>query len=123
MNIPLDEFLRCMEHTFGNMHDYNSMIQLLYEIHQKEHAIKQEIHINNDEPFKECFRCIPLPLLEEVHASLRDMLDAGAIQLSQSPWCNAVVLVQKKDGSLQFCIDFRLLNVRTKKDLYPLPRI
>ena len=57
------------------------------------------------------------------HASLRDMLEAGTIWPSQSPWCNAMVLVQKKDGSLQFCIDFRQLNMRTKKDSYPLPRI
>ena len=42
---------------------------------------------------------------------------------SQSPWCNAVVLVRKKDGTLRFCVDFRGLNVRTKKDSYPLPRI
>ena len=38
-------------------------------------AIEHEIHINGDEPFKECFRRIPPPLLEEVCASLRDMLD------------------------------------------------
>ena len=38
-------------------------------------------------------------------------------------WCNAVVLVQKKDGSLQFCIDFCHLNTHTKKDSYPLLRI
>ena len=31
-----------------------------------------------------------------------------------------MVLVWKKDGSLQFCIDFRYLNAQTKKDLYPL---
>ena len=42
-------------------------------------AIKHEIRLNNNEPFKECFRCIPPPLLEEVCASLRDMLEAGAI--------------------------------------------
>ena len=86
-------------------------------------AIEHEIHINDDEPFKEYFRRIPPPLLEEVHASLRDMLEASAIRPSQSPWCNAVVLVWKKDGSLQLCIEFRHLNVWTKKDLYPLPRI
>ena len=52
-------------------------------------AIEHMTRLNDDEPFKECFRCIPPPLLEEVHASL----EAGAIQPSQSPWCNAVVLV------------------------------
>ena len=86
-------------------------------------AIEHEIHIENDGPFKEWFRRIPLPLLEEVCASLRDMLEAGAIHLSQSPWCNAVVLVQKKDSTLCFCVDFRCLNTCTKKDSYPLPRI
>ena len=86
-------------------------------------AIKHEIHIDNSEPFKEWFRCIPPPLLEEVHASLQDMLDAGAIRLSQSPWCNVVVLVRKKDGTLHFCIDFRHLNAWMKKDSYPLPHI
>ena len=63
-------------------------------------AIKHEICLNDDEPFKEHFRCIPLPLLEEVQASIRDMLEACTIWPDQSPWCNAMVLVQKKDGSL-----------------------
>ena len=68
-------------------------------------AIGHEIHINNSEPFEEWFRCIPPPLLEEVYASLWDMLDTGAIHPSQSPWCNVVVLVRKKDGTLCFCVD------------------
>ena len=38
-------------------------------------------------------------------------------------WCNAVVLVRKKDGSLRFCIDFRKLNSLTVKDSHPLPRL
>ena len=42
MNISLDEMLRCMDHTFGNMHDYDSMIWSLYEIHQKEHETMEE---------------------------------------------------------------------------------
>ena len=51
------------------------------------------------------------------------MLDAGVIRPSNSPWCNAVVLVRKKDGSLRFCIDFRKLNSLTVKDSHPLPHI
>ena len=85
-------------------------------------AIKHEICIENSEPFKQ-FRHIPLPLLEEVHTSLWDMLEAGVICLSQSPWCNVVVLVRKEDGTLHFCVDFRCLNVQMKKDSYPLPHI
>ena len=84
-------------------------------------AIKHEIHIENDKPVKEQFQCIPPPLLEEVCTSLRDMLEAGAIRPSQSPWCNAVV--QKKDGTLHFCVDFRRLSTHMKKDSYPLPQI
>ena len=51
------------------------------------------------------------------------MLDAGVIWPSNSPWCNAVVLVRKKDGSLRFCIDFRKLNALTVKDSHLLPHI
>ena len=54
---------------------------------------------------------------------IQEMLDGGAIWPSQSPWCNAVVLVRKKDGSLRFCIDFHHLNAQTKKDAYPLPHM
>ena len=53
---------------------------------------------------------------------LWEMLESGAIQPRQSVWCN-VVLVRKKDGSLQFCIDFHCLNTHTKRDSCPLPRI
>ena len=59
-------------------------------------TVEHEIHIVDSEPFKERFRRIPPPLLEEVRASLRDMLDAGTIHPSQSPWCNAVMLIRKR---------------------------
>ena len=74
-------------------------------------------------PFKERFRRIPPPQLDEVREHLKLMLYAGVIRPSNSPWCNAVVLVRKKDGSLRFCIDFRKLNSLTVKDSHPLPRI
>ena len=79
-------------------------------------AIEHEICIENDKPFKKRFWGIPLPLLEEVCASLQDMLEAGVIHPSQSPWGNTVILVWKKDGTLHFCMDFRHLNACTNKD-------
>ena len=74
-------------------------------------------------PFKEHFCRILPPQLDEVREHLKLMLDAGVIWPSNSPWCNAVVLVRKKDGSLCFCIDFRRLNSLTVKNSHPLPRI
>ncbi|MCG8625304.1 MAG: reverse transcriptase, partial [Proteobacteria bacterium] len=85
-----------------------------------EHVI--ELLPGQDEPFKERFRRIAPHNVEEVRQHVQEMLDGGAIRPSQSPWCNAVMLVRKKDGSLRFCIDFRRLNARTKKDSHPIPR-
>ena len=85
-----------------------------------EHVI--ELLPEQDEPFKERFRRIVPQEVEEVHQHIQEMLDGGAIQPSQSPWCNAIVLVQKKDGTLRFCIDFRHLNACTKKDSYLIPK-
>ena len=85
-----------------------------------EHVIK--LLPGQDEPFKERFCRIAPHDVKEVRRHMQEMLDGGAIRPSQSPWCNTIVLVQKKDGTLQFCIDFQLLNARTKKDSYPIPR-
>ena len=87
------------------------------------HSTKHMIKETDDTPFREQFWWIPLPLVEEVQNHLQEMLKSGTITPSQSAWCNAVVLVRKKDGSLQFCIDFCHHNTYTKKDSYPLPRI
>ena len=62
-------------------------------------------------------------MVDEVRNHLREMLESGAIRPSQSVWCNAIVLVRKKDGGLWFCINFWCLNAHMKKDSYPLPQI
>ena len=86
-------------------------------------ATKHVIELMKDEPFKERFHWIAPPLVDKVCQHIQEMLDGSAIRPSQSPWCNAIVLVRKKDESLRFCIDFHRLNACTKKDAYPLPRM
>ena len=54
---------------------------------------------------------------------VKEMLEGGQIEPSDSPWASPVVLVMKKDGSKRFCLDYRWLNSLTIKDVYPLPRI
>ena len=84
---------------------------------------KHKIRVVDDEPFKEQFWRISPPMVDEVQAHVKDMLEVGTVCPSQSPWCNAVVLVCRKEEGLHFCIDFHKLNARTMKDSYLLPQI
>ena len=85
-------------------------------------ATKQKIVLKDPDtpPFKERFCRISPPQVDEVREHLKLLFDAGVVQPSNSPWCNTVVLVGKKDGSPHFCIDFRRLNALTVKNSHPL---
>jgi predicted aspartyl protease len=58
-----------------------------------------------------------------IYDNVQEMLKNNIIEQSRSPWASPVVLVNKKDGSIRFCVDYRKLNQSTKRDVYPLPRI
>ncbi len=60
---------------------------------------------------------------QEIHSQVTDLLSKGLIEPSVSPYRAPVLFVQKKDGSLCMCIDYRALNKITVSDRYPLPRI
>ncbi|CEL53441.1 Retrotransposable element Tf2 155 kDa protein type 1 OS=Schizosaccharomyces pombe (strain 972 / ATCC 24843) GN=Tf2-1 PE=4 SV=1 [Rhizoctonia solani AG-1 IB] len=53
---------------------------------------------------------------------LEDELKAGKICPSKSPISSPVMFVPKKDGSRRLVVDYRKLNARSKKNVYPLPR-
>ena len=55
--------------------------------------------------------------------AVKDMLEAGVIERSRSPWSFPRVIVKKKDGGPRFCVDFRKLNAITKPMAVPLPLI
>jgi hypothetical protein len=86
-------------------------------------VVTHVIRLIKDEPF----RIRPYHLSEDkkraLYECVGEMLATGVIERSDSDYCSPVVLVKKKDGTVRFCTDYRRLNLLTKDEAAPLPRI
>ncbi|XP_039033835.1 uncharacterized protein LOC120169792 [Hibiscus syriacus] len=79
--------------------------------------------VPNAEPLARApYRMAP-PELKEMRRQLKDLLNAGYIRPSKSPYGASVLFQKKHDGSLRMCIDYRVLNKLTVKNKYPIPLI
>jgi hypothetical protein len=73
-------------------------------------------------PF-EPIRALDENRLRALREYLETNLEWGWIRESTSPAGTPIHFVQKKDGSLRLCVDYRGLNAITVKDRIPLPLI
>lgn len=85
--------------------------------------VKHRIDLLNDVPFKQKHRRIPPSMIKEVRQHIEQLLAGDIIRPPKSPWTSNVVLVRKKNEKLRLCVDYRMLNDRTVKDSYALPRM
>ena len=84
-------------------------------------CIEHSIELVSQKPVK--LKPYPLPFASQqiVSEEVDNMLKAGVISPSTSPYSSPIVLVKKKEGTTRFCIDFRRVNGLTVPDAAPIP--
>ena len=88
----------------------------------KSGLLEHAIDTGDCKPVKQPTRRVTPYQREVMDQQLEELLAAGRIEPSQSPWSSPMVLARKHDGTYRMCIDYRKLNQLTKKDAIPLPR-
>jgi hypothetical protein len=83
-------------------------------------SVTHSIGTGNEQPVKLKMRRTPLGFQEEEEKQLNKMLEAGVVEPSSSNWASAPVLIKKKDNTVRWTVDFRILNHKTAKDCFPL---
>ncbi|XP_067251708.1 uncharacterized protein [Chanodichthys erythropterus] len=86
-------------------------------------GVKDHIRLSDSKPFRERSRRIAPADIEDVRRHLQELLAAGIIKESRSPYASPIVVARKKNVRIRMCIDYRTLNSRTVPDQYTMPRI
>ena len=81
------------------------------------------IETGGPHPVRAKYGRVPPQAAQEINNQIHQILGNGIIRPSSSPWASRVIIVQKKDGTTRFAIDYRELNDLTKKDSYPIPEM
>ena len=72
--------------------------------------LQLNIELTDPTPVQKNYNSVPPPLHREVKDYILDLVNKGWIQKSLSSYSSPMVCVQKKDGYLRLCIDYRALN-------------
>ena len=69
--------------------------------------VSHTINTGDNPPIQQPVRRTPFALHEKMEELMQNMMAQGVIQHSSSPWASPLVIVEKRDGSYRFCVDYK----------------
>jgi len=110
-----------IQHILDKYHDiFGEMPRGLPPSRGFEHIIELE---QGEKPIMITPYQYPKIYKDEIEKTIKELLDMGFVRPSSSPFASSVVLVQKEDGTMRMCIDYWMLNKKTIKNMYPIPKV
>ena len=105
--------------------DLHSKVQT--PLSNKPSDVNHTIDTGNSNPIFHKARQLSSTKLDIAQKEFQNLLTAGVVRPSKSPWASPIHMVPKtnKDGEVKYRIvgDYRALNAVTKRDSYPIPHI
>ena len=83
--------------------------------------VEHKILTGNSPPVMLNPRRVPLALEKKGDELIDKLVEQGVIRPSHSPWNAPIVVVQKKNGDIRMCVDYRKLNAVTLRPVFPIP--
>lgn len=107
--------------------ELNSMLTefsvLFSDTPSRTHLIEHDIDVGDVKPVRQRFYRVSFDKRQKFEAEVNYMLENNIAKPSFSDWASPCLLVGKSDGTQRFCTDYRRVNILTRPDSYPLPRM
>jgi len=118
-NVDLKEKISEIKRDFPSeelhlLNDFENMLMSNKEVFSNEPGLikdfKAKFNIKEDVPFTAKSYPIPFSKRKQVQDEINNMLDAGLIEYSDSPYTNPLVCVTKTDNTIRLCMDGRNIS-------------
>lgn len=123
-NETIGDVHMCPDLTIEQINDINSLLQkyetTLTDVPGRSRVGQHDIRLTCVDPIMSKPYNTPFSARETIIKEVKEMVDLGIIERSDSPYASPIVLVRKQDGKVRFCIDFRKLNRITIFDAEPM---